>query len=207
LAMGCNLLVHLYAKPGLCRCAWASNDPFLQPRRATRLPARAGPGRRAIGRSVKCARRAGAVGGRTHPVPCAKCTPCMPPAASTVYGPLPLFAPALAKTGQETHPNPHQWHAAERQRKGSKNKSTIQRELLAKRELLAEGMLATEITDQEIARLGELTTLLCPCDEDGKQITGKSVNAYYGVFVCESSPPKSFPSSNGGDWTEGLKSG
>jgi hypothetical protein len=34
--------------------------------------------------------------------------------------------------------------------KGSKNKSTIQRELLA------EGMLATEIMDQEIPRLGEL---------------------------------------------------
>ena len=63
--------------------------------------------------------------------------------------------------------------------KGSKNKSTIQRELLAKRELLAEGMLATEIMDQEIARLGELMTLLYPWDEDGKQITGKSVNAYY----------------------------
>jgi hypothetical protein len=56
---------------------------------------------------------------------------------------------------------------------GSKNKSTIQRELLA------EGMLATEIMDQEIARLGELMTLLYPWDEDGKQITGKSVNAYY----------------------------
>jgi hypothetical protein len=63
--------------------------------------------------------------------------------------------------------------------KGSKNKSTIQRELLAKRELLAEGLLATEIMDQEIARLGELMALLRPWDEDGKQITGKSVNAYY----------------------------
>jgi hypothetical protein len=40
-------------------------------------------------------------------------------------------------------------------------------------------MLATEIMDQEIARLGELMTLLYPWDEDGKQITGKSVNAYY----------------------------
>ena len=65
--------------------------------------------------------------------------------------------------------------------KGSKNKSTIQRELLAKRVLLAEGLLATEIMDQEIARLGELMTLLYPWDEDGKQITGKSVNAYYWV--------------------------
>src|SRR5215831_14961636 len=63
--------------------------------------------------------------------------------------------------------------------KGSKNKSTIQKELLAKRELLAEGMLATEMMDQEIGRLGELMTLLYPWDEDGKQITGKSVNAYY----------------------------
>src|SRR5262245_15476223 len=62
---------------------------------------------------------------------------------------------------------------------GSKNKSTIQRELLEKRELLAEGLLATEIMDQEIARLGELMALLYPWDEDGKQITGKSVNAYY----------------------------
>jgi hypothetical protein len=63
--------------------------------------------------------------------------------------------------------------------KGSKNKSTIQRELLAKRELLANGLLAVEIMDQEIERLGELTTLLYPWDENGKQITGKSVNAYY----------------------------
>jgi len=62
---------------------------------------------------------------------------------------------------------------------GSKNKSTIQRELLAKRELLTEGMLATEIMDQEIARLGDLMTLLYPWDEGGKQIAGKSVNAYY----------------------------
>lgn len=58
-------------------------------------------------------------------------------------------------------------------------KSTIQRELLAKRELLVGGLLATEIMDQEIARLGELMTLLYPWDEDGKQITGKSVSAYY----------------------------
>jgi hypothetical protein len=50
---------------------------------------------------------------------------------------------------------------------------------MATRELLAEGMLATEIMDQEIARLGELMTLLYPWDQDGKQITGKSVNAYY----------------------------
>ena len=63
--------------------------------------------------------------------------------------------------------------------KGSKNKSTIQKELLAKRELLAEGMLATEMMDQEIGRLGELMTLLYPWDEEGKQIVGKSVNAYY----------------------------
>jgi hypothetical protein len=40
-------------------------------------------------------------------------------------------------------------------------------------------MLATEIMDQEIARLGELMTLLYPWDEDGKQIAGKSVNTYY----------------------------
>ena len=57
--------------------------------------------------------------------------------------------------------------------------SRILTALLAKRELLAEGMLATEIMDQEIARLGELMTLLYPWDEDGRQITGKSVNAYY----------------------------
>ena len=31
----------------------------------------------------------------------------------------------------------------------------------------------------EIARLGELMTLLYPWDDDGVQITGKSVNAYY----------------------------
>ena len=80
---------------------------------------------------------------------------------------------------KKTQPNPYQWHAAERQEKGSKNKSTIQRELLTKRELLAEGMLATEIMDQEITRLGELMTLLYPWGENGKQITGKSVNAYY----------------------------
>ena len=40
-------------------------------------------------------------------------------------------------------------------------------------------MLATEIMDQEITRLGELMTLLYPWGEDGKQIAGKSVNAYY----------------------------
>jgi hypothetical protein len=58
--------------------------------------------------------------------------------------------------------------------KGSKNKSTIQRELLAKRELLAEGLLATEIMDQEIARLGELMTLLYPWDEASTMASGLS---------------------------------
>ena len=33
--------------------------------------------------------------------------------------------------------------------------------------------------ETNIARLGELMTLLYPWSEDGKQITGKSVNAYY----------------------------
>jgi hypothetical protein len=98
---------------------------------------------------------------------------------------------ALTKTGKKRTRTRTSGTRRRGRQAGSKNKSTIQRELLAKRELLAEGMLATEIMDQEIARLGELMILLYPWDEDGKQITGKSVNAYYWaselratIFTC-----------------------
>jgi hypothetical protein len=63
---------------------------------------------------------------------------------------------------------------------GSKNQSTIARELRAKQELLGTGApFATEIMDQEIARLGELMTLLYPWDAEGKQLRGRSVSPYY----------------------------
>jgi hypothetical protein len=66
---------------------------------------------------------------------------------------------------------------------GSKNQSTIAKELLAKQAMLgnSDGLLAVEIMDQEIERLGELETVLYPWDAEGKQITGKSVNSYYWV--------------------------
>jgi hypothetical protein len=88
---------------------------------------------------------------------------------------------------QEAHPSAHQHahprHAAQRQTTGSKNQSTIAKELLAKQAMLgnSDGLLAVEIMDQEIDRLGDLETVLYPWDAEGKQIPGKSVNAFYWV--------------------------
>lgn len=67
--------------------------------------------------------------------------------------------------------------------KGSKNKTTIERELLAKRELLSNGKLAVEIMDEEIERFAELEKVLYPWNERGEKLKDKSTNAYF--WCCE----------------------
>jgi hypothetical protein len=61
---------------------------------------------------------------------------------------------------------------------GSKNKSTLERELLAKQELLTDDLRAVNLMDEEIVKLGQLMEVLYPWDDEGKQLKGKSVNSY-----------------------------
>ena len=58
---------------------------------------------------------------------------------------------------------------------GSKNQSTIAKELLAKQAMLgnSDGLLAVEIMDLEIERLGELETVLYPWDAEGRSLASR----------------------------------
>jgi hypothetical protein len=66
---------------------------------------------------------------------------------------------------------------------GSKNKSTIQKELLASRQMLASDLLAVERMGREITRLEQLAATLYPWDSEGRVIRGKSPNSY--KWACE----------------------
>lgn len=64
---------------------------------------------------------------------------------------------------------------------GAKTNKTREREALLKKgaTFCADGKLAVEIMDEEIDELADLVRVLYPWDENGKQLKGKSVNAYY----------------------------
>jgi hypothetical protein len=64
---------------------------------------------------------------------------------------------------------------------GAKNIKTREREALLKKgaTFCSDGRLAVEIMDQEIDQLAELVNVLYPWDAEGKQLKGKSLNAYY----------------------------
>jgi hypothetical protein len=67
---------------------------------------------------------------------------------------------------------------------GSKNIATLQKEALADiARIAANGKLAVEEMDVEIARFDELQRTLYPWDAQGTQLKGKSVQAYY--WACE----------------------
>src|SRR3954471_19314915 len=61
---------------------------------------------------------------------------------------------------------------------GSKNKATVERELLAKQELVTDDLRAVDLMDMEINNLARLMETLYPWNAEGKVVRGKSVNSY-----------------------------